>query len=64
MLKSKRLQHNKTMQDIADELNTGLTIISYYESYKRFPRANDLMAFAKAYHLSDEELLEYLKKIS
>ena len=62
ILKDKRQRLSLTTSEIAEIVGVSEATISYYENYKRFPLLNKLTAIQEAYKLSDEELLEYIKK--
>ena len=62
MLKDKRQRLSLTTAEMAEIVGVSEATISYYENYKRFPLLNKLTAIQEAYKLSDEELLEYIKK--
>ena len=62
MLKDKRQRLSLTTAEMAEIVGVSEATISYYENYKRFPLLNKLTTIQEAYKLSDEELLEYIKK--
>ena len=62
MLKDKRQRLSLTTAEMAEIVGVSEATISYYENYKRFPLLNKLTTIQEAYRLSDEELLEYIKK--
>ena len=62
MLKDKRQRLSLTTSEIAEIVGVSEATISYYENYKRFPLLNKLTTIQEAYKLSDEELLEYIKR--
>ena len=62
MLKDKRQRLSLTTAEMAEIVGVSEATISYYENYKRFPLLNKLTTIQMAYRLSDEELLEYIKR--
>ena len=62
MLKDKRQRLSLTTAEMAEIVGVSEATISYYENYKRFPLLNKLTTIQRAYKLSDEELLEYIKE--
>ena len=62
MLKDKRQRLSLTTAEMAEIVGVSEATISYYENYKRFPLLNKLTTIQEAYKLSDEELLEYIKR--
>ena len=62
MLKDKRQRLSLTTAEMAEIVGVSEATISYYENYKRFPLLNKLTTIQEAYRLSDEELLEYIKR--
>lgn len=63
-LKQKREQLGLTQQQIADRLGVTKQQVGYYERNLRFPTSDNLMKVAEVYHLTNEELIDYLKFIS
>ena len=62
MLKDKRQRLSLTTAEMAEIVGVSEATISYYENYQRFPNITKLTTIQEAYKLSDEELLEYIKK--
>ena len=62
ILKDKRQRLSLTTAEMAEIVGVSEATISYYENYKRFPLLNKLTTIQEAYRLSDEELLEYIKR--
>lgn len=64
-LRNKRKELGLTLEQMANKLNsTNLSTIYQYESGRRFPHATQLIRFAKAYQLTDEELVQWLRYIN
>lgn len=63
LLRSKRKELGLNIEQMAKKLGVGNTIVGYYETNKKYPRANDIWKLKEAYELSDEELLKWLKYI-
>ena len=63
-LKEKRKETNLDVDGMAKRLGVSSIAIYQYESGKRFPHATQLIKFAEAYQLSDQELIQWLKYIN
>lgn len=63
-LKDKREELGLDVDSMAKRLGISIKTIYQYESGKRFPHATQLISVAKAYQLSDSELIQWLKYIN
>ena len=63
LLRSKRKELGLNIEQMAKKLGVGNTIVGYYETNKKYPRAENIWRLKEAYQLSDQELLEFLKFI-
>ena len=59
-LRKKRESMGLSQQALADELDITVANISRYENGKRFPNLTELLTVARAYKLTNEELLSYI----
>lgn len=63
-LRDKRKELGLTLDQMAKKLNAkNIGTIYQYESGRRFPHATQLIKIARAYQITDEELIEWLKYI-
>ena len=63
LLRSKRKELGLNIEQMARKLGVGNTIVGYYETNKKYPKAKDIWKLKEAYELSDQELLAWLKYI-
>ncbi len=56
-LKKLRIKHNKTQQQIADLLNLTRSAYSYYETGRILPSIQSVIALAKFYQVTTDEIL-------
>ena len=60
-LKKKRVSLGLNQTQIADKLNTTVATVNRYEDDKRCPHLKVLMKIARAYQMTNEELIEYIE---
>ena len=60
-LKKKRMALGLSQSQIADRLNIDTRNVSQYELYNRCPHLKVLMKIARAYQMTNEELIEYIE---
>lgn len=63
ILKSKRQSLGLSKQDISNKTNLAVRSIQAYETAYTCPPAKDILKIARAYELTDEEIIEWLKYI-
>lgn len=64
ILQEARVRQGFTQVQLAKVLGVTSRIIGSYEQGQRHPKAMDLLKVAKAYGLSDEEIILYLKQVA
>lgn len=62
-LKRKRRDMKLTIEDVAEASGLNARTIQCYESAYRNPPAKDILTVAKAYNLTEDEIIEWLKYI-
>ena len=60
-LKKKRMALGLSQSQIADRLNIDTRNVSQYELDKRCPHLKVLIKIARAYQMTNEELIEYIE---
>ena len=64
ILQQARKKQGLTQLQMAIKLNLSLRAISSYEQTTRLIRACDLLKVAKAYSLTNNEILKYLEQVA
>ncbi|MPN27931.1 hypothetical protein SDC9_175365 [bioreactor metagenome] len=64
ILQQARKRQGLTQTQMATKLNLSMRAICSYEQVTRLIRACDLLTVAKAYSLSDDEILAYLNQVA
>lgn len=64
ILQQARKRQGLTQLQIAQRLNLSLRAIASYEQETRLIRACDLLKVAKAYSLTNNEILKYLEQVA
>lgn len=64
ILQEARARQGISRLQMAINLGLGEHTIYQYEASKRMLRASDILKVAKAYGLSDEEIILYLKQVA
>lgn len=64
LLQEKRIKIGKTQQQIANELGVTSKTVTNYEHSRRLPMFKEIISIAKAYELTDEEIVIWLKQES
>lgn len=64
ILQQARKRQGLTQTQMATRLNLSMRAICSYEQVTRLIRACDLLTVAKAYSLSDKEILAYLNHVA
>ena len=64
MLKQRRKELNMTLKEMSQKIGLKYNTLSQYENNIQFPHATIIMDVAKAYELSDEEIIIWLKEIN
>lgn len=62
ILKDKRKELGITAEEMARRIEVSERQIWYWEKHRNDPRADKLLSIMKHYHLSIDELMEYLKE--
>lgn len=60
-LKSLRVNHKLTQQQLADRIGVAKSVVSYYESGDRYPSYDVLIRIAKIFHTTTDYLLDISK---
>ncbi|WP_270647196.1 helix-turn-helix transcriptional regulator [Paeniclostridium hominis] len=64
ILQQARKRQGMSRPQMADKLGLNTQTVYQYESNRRIIRACDLLKVSKAYSMSDEEILVYLKQVA
>ncbi len=64
ILQQVRLRQNMSRPQLADRLGISVQTVYQYETNRRQIRASELLKVAKAYNMSDEEVLTYLEQVA
>lgn len=64
ILQQARKRQGLTQTQMAQKLNLSMRAICSYEQQKRHIKICDLLTVAKAYNMSDEEILAYLEQVA
>ena len=64
ILQKARLRQSKSRPQLADKLGVSVQTVYQYETTRRQIRACDLLKVAKAYSLTDKEILVYLQQVA
>ena len=62
ILKEKRKELGVSADEMAVRMEVSERQVWYWEKYRNNPRADKLLSIMKHYHLSVDELMEYLKE--
>ena len=64
ILQQARKRQGLTQTQMAQRLNLSIRAICSYEQSKRYIRVCDLLKVAKAYNMSDDDILAYLEQVA
>lgn len=64
ILQQARIRQTISRQQLADKLRISVQTVYQYETNRRQIRASELLKVAKAYSMSDDEILAYLKQVA